>query len=82
MIKLRENPNIIKIEDVIGDAKNHRIYLILEYCNNKDLDSYFRNLYASKKIRHEEDILKYFKQILNAFKDLYKNNIIHRDIKP
>lgn len=27
-------------------------------------------------------MLKYFKQILNAFKDLYKFNIIHRDIKP
>ena len=67
---------------MIGDAKNQIIYLILEYCNNKDLDSYFRHLYARKKIRREEDILKYFKQILNAFKDLYKNNIIHRDIKP
>jgi serine/threonine protein kinase len=82
LIRLRHNPNIIKIEDVIGDTKNHRIYIILEYCNNKDLDSYFRQLYAKKKIRREEDILKYFSQILNAFRDLYKCNIIHRDIKP
>lgn len=36
LIRLRQNPNIIKMEDVIG-GDNNRIYLILEYCNNKDL---------------------------------------------
>jgi serine/threonine protein kinase len=30
----------------------------------------------------EENVLFYFKQLINGFKDLYKHNIIHRDIKP
>jgi serine/threonine protein kinase len=67
---------------VIGDTMHSRIYLILEYCNDKDLDSYFTKLYAEKRIKKEEDVLVYFKEILNAFEDLYKLNIIHRDIKP
>lgn len=46
------------------------------------MDSYFKRLYEEKQIKKEDDVLRYFKQILNAFKDLYKLNIIHRDIKP
>jgi serine/threonine protein kinase len=37
----RKNPNIIKFEDVIGDIKNNKIYIILELCNNGDLPSFF-----------------------------------------
>jgi hypothetical protein len=36
LVRLRQNPNIIKVEDVIGGDR-FRIFLILEYCNNKDL---------------------------------------------
>lgn len=41
LIKLRDNPNIIKIEDVIADREHKLINLVLEYCNSKDLESFF-----------------------------------------
>ncbi len=41
-MKLKDNPNIIKIQDLIRDDKI--IYLILEYCNDKDIISYFKHL--------------------------------------
>ena len=42
LMKLKDNPNIIKIQDLIRDDKI--IYLILEYCNDKDIISYFKKL--------------------------------------
>jgi serine/threonine protein kinase len=41
-MKLKDNPNIIKIQDLIRDDKI--INLILEYCNDKDIISYFKQL--------------------------------------
>lgn len=37
LARLRKNPNIIKLEDVIGGEDKSRVFIILEYCNNKDL---------------------------------------------
>jgi serine/threonine protein kinase len=44
-MKFKDNPNIIKIQDLIRIDKI--IYLVLEYCNDKDITSYF------KKLRYE-----------------------------
>ena len=41
-----------------------------------------RRLYEQGRINSQEEVLHYFKQILNAFMDLQKMNFIHRDIKP
>jgi serine/threonine protein kinase len=72
LIRLRQNPNIIKIEDVIGDRDHRRIYIVLEYCNSKDLESFFEEQRAEGRLRTEDEVLYYFKQLLNAFQDLYK----------
>ncbi len=42
LMKLKNNPNIIKIQDLIRDEKT--IYIVLEYCNDKDIISYFKKL--------------------------------------
>ncbi len=42
LMKFKNNPNIIKIQDLIRDDKI--IYLVLEYCNDKDIISYFKRL--------------------------------------
>ncbi len=62
--------------------KEDRFYLILEYCNSKDLGTFFRKMKKEHKITEEMHILSYFKQVVNGFSGLRANNIIHRDLKP
>jgi serine/threonine protein kinase len=41
--------------------------MVLEYCNNKDMTSFFENERSLGHLKTEEEILMYFKQLLNAF---------------
>lgn len=83
LIKLVHNPNIIKIEDVITDEREkNKIFLILEYCDNKDLTKYFQRLREQHLLTKEEQVIDYFCQILQGFEEMSRLNIIHYDIKP
>lgn len=88
-MKFKNNPNIIKIQDLIRDEKI--IYLVLEYCNDRDIISYLKKMRGQNdgekkafgnKIDSIEMINGWMAQLLNGFKDLYENNIVHRDFKP
>jgi len=73
-MKKMHHVNIIKLYDVIKKKKNE-IYMILEYCNNGDLSDYIETgitTYDSK----------FYYEIIEAFRYLYKKDILHRDIKP
>lgn len=69
------NCNIIKLYDIRKTTNN--IYLIIEYCNEGDL---MQHLKARGRLTEEETI-EFLVQILNGFKTLVKNNIMHRDFK-
>lgn len=58
-------------------TKNN-IYIYLEYIKDGDLSRY---LEAKRRISQSEAI-SFLRQICEAYKELYKRNIIHRDIKP
>lgn len=75
VLKSCDNNNIIKLYDMKKTANN--FYLILEYCNEGDLGDYLKQ----KKYLTEDEAVEYFLQILNGFKTLVKNNIMHRDFK-
>ena len=53
-------------------------YYVYEYCNGGNLYT----IMQKKKFLQEKTCIKYFVQLLNAFKALVKENIIHRDVKP
>ncbi len=74
LMKKLDHPNILKLFDVV--KTNGAIYLILEYCNSGDLSGYIQN-----DKTHSNDY-KYFQQIFLGLEYLYKNKILHRDIKP
>jgi serine/threonine-protein kinase ULK/ATG1 len=69
------NVNIIKLYDIKKTQNN--IYLMLEYCNEGDLMQYLKK----RGKLTEEETIEFFIQILNAFKTLVKNKIMHRDFK-
>lgn len=80
VLKCCNNNNIIKLYDIKKTANN--IYLMIEYCNEGDL---YQSL-KKRKVNHnkkfsEEEAVEYLIQILNAFKTLIDNNIMHRDFK-
>ena len=56
---------------MIGEDKC-RVFIILEYCNNKDLESFFEKERKQGGLQSEEEILFYFKQLLHGIQDLYK----------
>jgi serine/threonine-protein kinase ULK/ATG1 len=75
VLKTCDNRNIIKLYDIKKTANN--FYLIIEYCNEGDLMA----LLKKKKTLSEEEAIEFFVQMLNAFKTLVRNKIMHRDFK-
>ena len=70
------NPNIVKLDstfEVDSSIVNH-----YEYCNQGTLELKLQNTGELP----ESISLKYFDQLLNAFRSLRANKVIHRDIKP
>lgn len=53
--------------------------MILEYCNGENLKEYIKN--KGGKLSQIETF-QILKEMIDAYKVLYHNNIIHRDIKP
>ena len=78
MILLRNEKNIVKIFDVYKQERSSDtvFYIIMEFCENGDLDK----LIVNKSFIKEKDELAY--QIINAVYSCYKKNIVHRDLKP
>jgi len=56
----------------------NNMYLVYEYCEGGTLE---KDLFKKHHFSEVES-LKIFKQVLNAFRSLYKENILHRDLKP
>ena len=75
IISKLDHPNIIKMYEVISNKKYH--YLVLEYCNMGDLSTYLE-----KNLLNEFSSKKIFIQLVEGLKYLYKNQIMHRDLKP
>jgi len=73
--KLIDNPAIVRLYSVRRTI--HHYYLILEYCEGKDLFSYLR----TKKKLSEEEVQFIMHSLMPAFQYLYSNKILHRDIK-
>lgn len=71
-----KNDNIVRFIETLKTPNN--FYFVYEYCNGGTLES----LLQKKKMLKEEEALVVFRQLLEAFKELNKNNIMHRDLKP
>jgi len=64
VLRTCNNENIIKLYDLKKTANN--FYLILEYCNEGDL----QELLKKRKYLTEDEAVEFLIQILNAFKTL------------
>lgn len=75
-LELMTNPNIVKYFGKLQTANN--IYLIFEFCRGGTLE----DLIKKEGMLAESKALAVFDQILNAFSELRRLNIMHRDLKP
>ena len=74
------HPNIVKLVDV-KKTKNH-YYIIMEYCNGGELEGALEKYKEKYGKPFSEELVQYFmRQIIDAFKYIHANGVIHRDIK-
>jgi serine/threonine-protein kinase ULK/ATG1 len=75
IMKKLKHIGIVQLYDVIYDKLNDYVYIIMEYCSGGDLSTIIHQ-------STEAEIQRYFQQLAEAFKYLFKQKILHRDIKP
>ena len=80
ILKDINHPNLVKLIEVKENAEY--IYIIFEYCNGGDLQSFLDKYVKENNKGLSEEIVQYImKQLIDAFKYLHNKRIIHRDIK-
>lgn len=73
---LASHPNIVGFVDLIQEE--NEVYLITEYCEEGSLS------YVLQKCgkMQEDQVLALLRQVVEGFRALHKNNVIHRNLKP
>ena len=80
LLKQFNHPNIIKIIDMKQTYKHY--YIVMEYCNGGNLRKVLDEYILKYGRGFPEEIIQYLmRQIISALMYLYKQNVIHRDIK-
>ncbi|XP_073111994.1 serine/threonine-protein kinase ATG1a isoform X2 [Elaeis guineensis] len=70
------HPNIVCLHQAI--QTEDKIFLVLEYCTGGDLAAYIQ-----RRGRVSEAVARHFmRQLASGLQVLWKNNLIHRDLKP
>jgi serine/threonine protein kinase len=73
------HPNLVMIHDSSFDEESETLEIIMEYCEDGDLLNYFKK--KNKQLEVQE-ILRIFKQIVQAFIVMNVKGVLHRDLKP
>ena len=75
------NPNIISYKEAFWNSKNKTLNIIMEYCDDGDLETKI-NTMKRNKIKFDENLIWiYTIQILFGLKALHDKGVIHRDLK-
>lgn len=70
-----KHPNIMHLYDLLETNNNY--YLVLDYCKSGDMEGHVKK----HKGLGEEEAVYLLMQVMNGFKELHKNKIMHRDFK-
>ena len=69
------HPNIMHLFEFLITGNNY--YLVIQYCDQGDLEQHLK---IHKKLGEEEAVY-FLRQIMNGFRVLHQNKIMHRDVK-
>ncbi|MFN3235310.1 MAG: protein kinase domain-containing protein [Gammaproteobacteria bacterium] len=73
--------NIVKLFGYIA-LSHDNFGIVMECCNNMDLNLLLKNIYSEKKHLSSSIILAFSQQIIAGLEYLHENNIVHRDLRP
>ena len=71
------HPNIIQVYDLFTNDEN--LFIILEYCEQGDMQQY---IMKNGPIKNEQTLKKILSMMINALSYLEDNHMAHSDIKP
>ena len=69
------HPNVMHLFEFMETTHNY--YLVIQYCNNGDLEGYMKKMGNLG----EDEAVYFLMQMMNGFRVLHKNKIMHRDVK-
>jgi NIMA (never in mitosis gene a)-related kinase len=75
------NPNICAYKEAFFEEAPNSLCIVMEYCDNGDLQSKIDSAKKAQKFTNEETIWSIFYQMVLGLKALHDLKIIHRDIK-
>ncbi|KAA6397197.1 MAG: putative Serine/threonine-protein kinase Nek4 [Streblomastix strix] len=79
MLRRFDCPFIVKYFESFSERG--MLFIIMEYCDDGDLNGYFQICKTNKQLIPEERIIDWFTQILIGLDVLHKAKVLHRDIK-
>ena len=77
-----DNPHIIKYHHNFLDQATNKLYIIMEFMSNKDLEGLIKAYMEIGKPIPQEEVLDFFYQCAAGLYYCHRKNLIHRDIKP
>ena len=80
LLKQLNHPNIVKYYKSFREED--KLYIIMEYFDNGDLDDYIKVLKFDKNLDKKPEIWNIFYQSLSGLNYLHSSGVVHRDIKP
>ena len=80
ILQTLNHPNIVKFVDLKKTKKHY--YIVMEFCNGGELAKALEKYQLKYGKSFNEELVQYImRQIIDAFKYIHDNNIMHRDIK-
>ena len=75
------HPNIASYKEAFFEQDTNALCIVMEYCDNGDLQSKINTAKKTQKFTKEDDIWSIFYQMVLGLQSLHQQQIIHRDIK-
>lgn len=76
-----KHPNIAAYKEAFFETDTNCLCIVMEYCDNGDLQSKINNAKKTSTFTKEDDIWSIFYQMVQGLQALHLKKIIHRDIK-
>lgn len=75
IMKSIKHDNIMHLYELLETTNNY--YLVIDYCRSGDMERFVKK----NNGLGESEAVYFLKQIMNGFKELHKQKIMHRDVK-
>eukprot|EP00731_Ephydatia_muelleri_P028977 Em0020g621a len=80
--KVRDHPNLVGLISYCVDRRARQLYLVEEYCDGGTLASRIQLHQKNNMMFSQEQILEWFRQMVNALVYIHSCRNAHRDLNP